>query len=91
MREAAINWIDEENEVTISTSESHIKNRLDKLCKDYPKHYKFKSESGDYKNYIVLDKKLIKFRKPIILSDEKKEERSERMKNILRAQGKLHE
>jgi hypothetical protein len=80
MRETAINWIDEENEITISTSESYIKARLDKLCKDYPEHYKFKSESGDYKNYIVFDKKLIKFRKPIILSEEQKEEIIKRFK-----------
>jgi len=91
MRETAINWIDEDNKVTISTSESYIKARLDKLCEDYPEHYKLKSESGDYRNYIVLDKKLIRFAKPIILSDEKRKERSERMKNMLQKQRKLHE
>lgn len=83
MRETAINWDNENNEVMISTSETNIKERLDKLCSKFPKHYKFKGESDEYKNYICLEKKLIKFSKPVIYSEEQKEKlRTQARKNF---------
>jgi len=73
MKETAINWDNESKEVIISTSENHIKDKLDKLCLEFPEHYKFTNGDETYKNYICFSKKLIKFSKPRILSEEQKE------------------
>ena len=80
MRETAINWIDEDKEVMVSTSESHIKNKLDKFCEEFPEHYILKSESGEYKNYIIKEKRLIKFSKPRIMTYDEKQKLADRFK-----------
>ena len=88
MQETAINWDNEDKEVIVSTSETNIKDKLDKLCNEFPEHYKLKSISGDYKNYIIMSKKLIRFCKPVIISDEKRKELSEKMKKLVQEQRK---
>ena len=78
LRKTALNWDNDSDEVIISTSESHIKNKLDRLCTQYPEHYKFRNGDDLYKNYICTNKNLIRFSKPKILTDEQRKEYSER-------------
>jgi len=86
IRETAINWDNDSTEVIISTSEAHIKDKLDKLCVEYPEHYKFRNGDDFYSNYICTSKKLIRFVKPKILSDEERKIISDRMKKIVSRQ-----
>lgn len=80
MKETAINWDNKSKEVMISTSEYNTKNKLDKLCEEFPNVYKLESQSGDYNNYRVKEKKFIRFAKPRVLSPEQ----LERLRNNFR-------
>lgn len=76
-KETIINFNMEESTASVYTCEPRIMNRLDKLCKEYPEHYKFVDQDEFSKTYEIASKRLISFRPP-------KRELSEEEKQVLR-------
>lgn len=84
-QECVINFMRGEDFATVSTSDSTMKTKLDKLCEESPEYYSLIDENNYYKTYRVADKSLISFRK-------KKKEMSEEMRDAASARfKKLHE
>ncbi len=71
-QETVINYNCLEKRVKIYTSIPNDIIKLDKLVKQYPNHYKLISEDSVSKTYECTTKKLIKFVKPVILTEEQK-------------------
>lgn len=84
-QECVINFMRGEDFATVSTSDSTMKTKLDKLCEESPEYYSLIDENNYYKTYRIADKSLISFRK-------KKKEMSEEMRDAASARfKKLHE
>lgn len=72
--ETIISYNDVDDEAEVYTTQKVIINRLNKMCKEYPNQYIRKGNhviGGDTEEYIV-DKKLVAFRKPRILTMKQK-------------------
>ena len=80
-RETVINFNMEDDRATIYTCQTGLINKLDKKCELYPKHYKLIQQDESSKTY-ELDKKLLCFRSPKILTEDQKEILSERFKKM---------
>lgn len=88
-QETVINFSRSDDFAIISTSDSTMKTKLDKLCENSPNYYSLASDDGYYKNYRVKDKSLISFRaKKKEMSVEAREAASERFKE-LHKEGKI--
>ena len=88
-QETVIVMLRSEDTASISTSDTTMKTKLDKLCDNNPDYYFLESDDGYYKNYICSDKSLISFRaKKREMSDEAKAAASERFKE-LHKEGKI--
>ena len=84
-QECVINFMRGEDFATVSTSDSTMKTKLDKLCEESPEYYSLIEENNYYKTYRIEDKTLVSFRK-------KKKEMSEEMRDAASARfKKLHE
>ena len=84
-QECVINFMRCEDFATVSTSDSTMKTKLDKLCKESSEYYSLISENNYYKTYRIADKTLISFRK-------KKKEMSNEMRDAASVRfKKLHE
>lgn len=84
-QETVINFSRVEDFATVSTSDSTMKTKLDKLCEESPEYYSLIEENNYYKTYRIEDKTLVSFRK-------KKKEMSEEMRDAASARfKKLHE
>ena len=88
-QECVIGFMRTEDFATISTSDSTMKTKLDRLCEESPEYYSLIHEDSYYKTYRLADKSLISFRKKKKeMSDEMKEAASERFRQ-LHAEGKI--
>ena len=88
-QETVIVMLRSEDIANISTSDTTMKTKLDKLCDNNPDYYSLESDDGYYKNYICSDKSLISFRaKKHEMSDEARAAASERFKE-LHKEGKI--
>lgn len=82
-QECVINFMRNEDFAIISTSDSTMKTKLDKLCEESPEYYSLIEENSYYKTYRLTDKSLISFRKKKKeMSDEMKNAASERFKEL---------
>ena len=84
-QETTINIYRDRSECDIWTSDTTMMTKLDRLCEKSPQYYKL-VEVGNIsgvitdKDYRIKDKSLISFRSgKVVLSDEQKQERAERM------------
>ena len=80
-RETAINFDDSSQEAKIYTANAALRRKLDKLCEQYPEAYKIQEVTESSTTY-VCNKKLIKFGKPVNISEEERKARSENMRRI---------
>ena len=88
-QETVVNFSRGEDFATVSTSDSTMKTKFDKLCENSPGFYSCIDENDYYKTYKIADKTLVSFRqKKKEMSDEMKEAASERFKK-LHAEGKV--
>lgn len=88
-QETVIVMLRSEDIANISTSDTTMKTKLDKLCDNNPDYYSLESDDGYYKNYICSDKSLISFRaKKREMSEEARTAASERFKE-LHKEGKI--
>jgi hypothetical protein len=81
-KETVINFNCVNNKAEIITNQKIIINRLDKLCKEYPNYYSLKTKpsiDNGFNEYII-DKKLINFKKPRILTTKQKTKLLENLK-----------
>lgn len=91
-QETVINFSRDEKGFNVWTNDSTMITKLDKLCEKASEYYKLVSVSkidGEIvdKAYEVSDKTLLSFRSgKIILSDEQKQQRAERMKMMRNSQ-----
>lgn len=83
-RETIIRWEDENKGCEIYTCNKRLMDKLDKLCKTNPESYMLKCCDEVSKTYLSY-KKLIGFKKPVIMSDEQKQKLSERGKLALKS------
>ena len=79
-RETIINYNMAEKTAIICTADKWQIEKLNKLVEEFPDQYKFIHNDEIYYTY-ECPKKLIAFRKPVILSEEKKQELRDRLKN----------
>ena len=88
-QETVINFSRLNDFATISTSDTTMKTKLDKLCENNPDFYSVVSDDGYYKTYRVSDKSLISCRsKKREMSEEAKAAASQRFKD-LHAEGRI--
>lgn len=91
-QETTINFSRDEQGLELWTNDSTVITKMDKLCEKAPNYYKLVSVSkidGEIvdKAYEVSDKTLLSFRSgKIILSEEQKQQRAERMKKMRNSQ-----
>ena len=72
-RETIVNFSDADGSAEVYTASCYVIQKLDKLCKEYPEHYKCINSDDWSKTYSVSSKKLIRFAKPSKpLTDEQK-------------------
>lgn len=82
-QETVINFMRGDDFATVSTSDSTMKTKLDKLCENSPDYYSLIEENSYYKTYKVSDKSLISFRqKKKEMSVENRVKASERFKEL---------
>ena len=75
-KETIINFNEEEDFADIYTSNSHLKNRLDEICKENPESCQLESKDGYGFVRYRIDKNLISVRKPwSMVSRQKAKER----------------
>ena len=87
-QETVINFSRLNDFATISTSDTTMKTKFDKLCENSP-YYSVVSDDGYYKTYRVSDKSLVSCRsKKREMSEESKAAASQRLKD-LHAEGKI--
>lgn len=77
-----------EDDAEIYTANPYMIRKLDSYCEKYPEHYKnhnTETLNGEIisKTYII-SKKLILFRKPIIMTDEQREKAKQRGKELFK-------
>lgn len=87
-RETIVNFNDKESTMEIYTASISVMNKLDKLVNEFPKYYSIKKVDTtegkiSSKTYVCVNKKLLSFRKPRILTEEQKKEVSERLRKNL--------
>lgn len=88
-QETVINFMRNDDYAIISTSDTTMKTKFDKLCENNPDYYSILEENKFYKTYKVFDKSLISYRaKKREMSEEAKEAASERFKELHKA-GKI--
>lgn len=88
-QETVISFMRGDDFATVSTSDSTMKTKLDKLCENSPDYYSLIEENSYYKTYKVSDKSLISFRqKKKEMSVENRVKASERFKE-LHKEGKI--
>lgn len=85
-QETIINFNAAEKTAEVYTADHNVINKLDKLVVKYPEQYKVQTQDEYSKTYLISSKKLIAFKKPLILTDEQKEERRKRLNNIRKGQ-----
>lgn len=91
-QETTINFSRDEQGLELWTNDSTVITKMDKLCEKAPNYYKLVSVGkidGEIvdKAYEVSDKTLLSFRSgKIILSEEQKQQRAERMKKMRNSQ-----
>lgn len=78
-RETILNFDDSDDQCFVYTCSRPIMTKLDKLCKSNPNSYKLVEEDKNSKSYI-MDKNLISFRTPKIMSEENRKKLSENAK-----------
>lgn len=78
-KETNVNFNMEDQKATLYTCQTGLMNKLDKLCDLYPEYYKLLQRDQQSKTY-ELNKELISFRKPRILTPEQKIEFVKRIK-----------
>lgn len=82
-QETVINFMRGEDFATVSTSDSTMKTKFDKLCENSPGFYSCIDENDYYKTYKIADKTLVSFRqKKKEMSEENKNAASERFKEL---------
>ena len=76
-QETIINFNAETREVSICTADPVQIRRLDRLVEEFPNHYKYvKSEyckGEEVYRYYSTTKKMLSYRKPVIISEDRKE------------------
>ena len=88
-QETVINFMRGEDFATVSTSDSTMKTKFDKLCENSPGFYSCIDENDYYKTYKIADKTLVSFRqKKKEMSEENKNAASQRFRK-LHAEGKI--
>lgn len=88
-QETVINFSRLNDFATISTSDTTMKTKFDKLCENSPDFYSVVADDGYYKTYRVSDKSLVSFRaKKREMSEEAKAAASQRFKD-LHAEGRI--
>lgn len=88
-QECIISFMRNDDFAIISTSDTTMKTKLDKLCENSPNFYSLIEENKYYKTYKISDKSLISFRqKKKEMSEENKVKASERFKE-LHKEGKI--
>ena len=88
-QETVINFSRLNDFATISTSDTTMKTKFDKLCENSPDFYSVVSDDGYYKTYRVSDKSLVSCRsKKREMSEESKAAASQRLKD-LHAEGRI--
>ena len=88
-QETNIIFMRDEDFATVCTSDSTMKTKFDKLCKNSPDFYSCIADDDCYKTYKIADKSLISYRqKKKEMSEENKNAASERSKK-LHAEGKF--
>lgn len=75
--ETVINYNKEEEDATVYTRDPVVMRKLDKLCEEFPEHYKRIEETEVDKTY-SMKKTLVSYRKPRVLTDEDREMLRER-------------
>ena len=88
-QETVVNFMRGEDFATVSTSDSTMKTKFDKLCENSPGFYSCIDENDYYKTYKIADKTLVSFRqKKKEMSEENKNAASERFRK-LHAEGRI--
>lgn len=88
-QETVVNFSRTDSFASISTSDTTMKTKLDKLCENNPDFYSVISDDGYYKTYRVFEKSLVSFRaKKREMSEEAKAAASQRFKD-LHAEGRI--
>lgn len=80
-RETIILLNESEKNATIYTCSQKTLKKLDELVESYPDIYKVVKETTDSKTY-SCPKKMIKFRKPVFMSEERKQKAIEHLRSI---------
>lgn len=88
-QECIISFMRNDDFAIVSTSDTTMKTKLDKLCENSPSYYSLIEENKYYKTYKISDKSLVSFRqKKKEMSEENKVKASERFKE-LHKEGKI--
>jgi hypothetical protein len=83
-QETTVQFNRSDNNAKICTSDSTMKTKLNKLCKESPKHWKLIQEDEIFSFYECEPKTLISFRSKVTertLTDEQREAMAERLRN----------
>lgn len=78
-QETIVTYNNEEKTAEIYTCDPIVIRKLDALVEKYPSCYQMIKETEESKTY-SCPKKMIAFRKPVVMSDEQKEKASERLR-----------
>lgn len=77
--ETVINFNDEDKTASVYTRQRPIMRKLDAMCEKFPEEYKLIRRTETDATY-EMPKKLLSFRGPVVLSDEKKAAIADRLK-----------
>ena len=80
-RETIIMYNDQERTANVFSASPRVIKKLDELVKEYPDTYKVIKETNDSKTY-ECPKKMVFFRKPVVLTEEQRRVAAERLKEF---------
>lgn len=76
-KETIINYNQESDEAEIYTRDEVVMRKMDKLCEEFPDHYRCVKQTSVDKEYRCL-RRLVGFKKPIIMTKEQREKAKQR-------------
>lgn len=82
-QETTIQFSRQEDIAHVCTSDSTMKTKFDKLCKNSPKHWKLISDDGIFSTYECAPKSLISFRSKVTqreFTDEQRQAMADRLR-----------